>query len=141
MTATQSRPAAAVAPFGFTVLTGRDAPHAARLAADGRTEGWLDDDARFHMQLLLSEVVTNAVTHGASSATAPIVVKGAPTNAGLQIAVSSFGPPFAHAGDLPPDTQPGGRGLALVDALAARWGARHDSGWTTVWFEVGAGRR
>jgi hypothetical protein len=30
----------------------------------------------------------------------------------------------------------GGRGLRLVDALAARWGFEQDGGHTTTWFEL-----
>ena len=30
----------------------------------------------------------------------------------------------------------GGRGLHLVDSLAARWGVEQDGGHTTTWFEL-----
>jgi hypothetical protein len=30
----------------------------------------------------------------------------------------------------------GGRGLHVVDALAARWGFEQDGGYTTTWFEL-----
>jgi hypothetical protein len=122
--------------FSFTMLSGRDAPSTARRFATDRTEGWAIGAAGFNVQLLLSELVTNAVAHGAASAAAPIRVEGALIGRSLGIEVTNDGPRFEHAAHLPPDTDCGGRGLALVDAIAARWGARHHAGHTTVWFEL-----
>jgi anti-sigma regulatory factor (Ser/Thr protein kinase) len=90
--------------------------------------------------LLLTEVVTNAVKHGAPSATAPIVVEGALIGRCLGIEVTNEGAFFEHEPDQPvepaADMALGGRGLDLVDAIASRWGAHHDDGRTTVWFEL-----
>jgi anti-sigma regulatory factor (Ser/Thr protein kinase) len=90
--------------------------------------------------LLLTEVVTNAVKHGTTSATAPILVEGALIGRCLGIEVTNDGGHFEHSPDTPVDPAPdmalGGRGLDLVDAIASRWGAHHDDGRTTVWFEL-----
>jgi serine/threonine-protein kinase RsbW len=86
------------------------------------------------VQLLGTEVVTNALIH-------------APTDAGGQIAVTArLSPPLMHVevtgeGEFRPDyvedRQTGGHGLALVEALSESWGIdRIDSG-VTVWFTVG----
>jgi two-component sensor histidine kinase len=87
------------------------------------------------LNLLLTETVTNAVKHGAVSPTAAIQVAGEMTGGRLGIEVTNEGSPFDHVPAVPPPTATGGRGLVLVDALAARWGTRHTGGSTTVWFE------
>lgn len=90
--------------------------------------------------LLLSEVVTNAVTHSDSGRTAdgrvtvhvtcnPGVVHVEVTDDG-----SATSAPAVHVPDAEAD---GGRGLWLVDLLAAAWGSsRHDEAGRSVWFEV-----
>lgn len=82
--------------------------------------------------LLVSELVTNVVLHAATPARLSVAL----TPPGvLRIEVSD------GAADRPlrprlPGTSTEGRGLALVAALARRWGAdRHDSG-KTVWLEL-----
>ena len=124
------------ASFAFTIVSGRDAPQEARDAAAGHARGWVDGSAPFDVQLLVSEVVTNAVKHGAPSAVAPICVEGTVAGRCVGIAVTNAGPPFEHLASMPLPAEPGGRGLALVDALADRWGACHEGGRTTVWFEL-----
>ena len=83
-------------------------------------------------QLLVSELVTNAVAHAGT----PLEVECAPTDRGLRVEV--------HDGStrLPVPVRPHpwaerGRGLVLVDTLASRWGAdpRPGSG-KAVWFEL-----
>ena len=88
--------------------------------------------------LLLSELVTNSVRHSASGlpgrmVTVTILAVGDVTR--VQVTDMS--------GTTVPTLRPGasglaggGRGLHLVDALAARWGFEHDGGHTTTWFEL-----
>jgi anti-sigma regulatory factor (Ser/Thr protein kinase) len=89
------------------------------------------------VELLVSEVVTNAVGHAQSGG--EMVMTFLP--AGLRVEVSDRG-----AGEVAPRVagpeDVTGRGMAIVTALAARWGVHGedpDTGWyKTVWFEVDA---
>ncbi len=124
--------------FTFSVLAGRDAASAARYVAADRTD-WLLRDERFTVDLLLSEIVNNAVVHGAASPRAEIRVEGALIGDCLGIEVPTAGEPIAHDVDQPPADATSGRARALVRALAARWGTRYEDGRTTVWFELDLG--
>ncbi len=85
------------------------------------------------LELLTSELVTNAVVHGSP----PIELVVSIEERAIRVSVhdTSAAPPrrrSATAVDI------GGRGLALVDALAPRWRAEADrpGPGKTVWFEL-----
>jgi anti-sigma regulatory factor (Ser/Thr protein kinase) len=84
--------------------------------------------------LVLSELVTNAVLHGAE----PIEVYVSRDDDLLRIEVSDGGSrgdgvtPRTHD-----DPRPGGRGLHIVNSLASRWGTTDNDGGKTVWAEIG----
>lgn len=91
-----------------------------------------DDDGEVAV-LLVSELVTNAILHGR----APLELRAQAAGAGVRVEVHdqepSRPPILRHDEDL---TEPGGRGLQLVDTLADRWGwAENDQG-KVVWFEL-----
>jgi anti-sigma regulatory factor (Ser/Thr protein kinase) len=88
--------------------------------------------------LLVSELVTNSVRHRAS---------GLPGRLVTVTVLSAGGVTRVQVTDLSGATVPalrpgvsglagGGRGLYLVDALAARWGFEQDDRHTTTWFEL-----
>jgi anti-sigma regulatory factor (Ser/Thr protein kinase) len=84
--------------------------------------------------LTASEVVANAVLHGAG----PVTVWVWPGRHGLRVEVTDNGggtPQLTHAID-PQDE--GGRGLFIVDEIANRWGVNpSDQGpGKTLWFEI-----
>lgn len=87
-------------------------------------------------QLLISEVVANAVRHGGRS-DAPIEVTVLASSDVMRVEVSNPGASFDPA-ELPgPSTGgSGGWGLPIVAALAHRWGVLDDTTTTTVWFEI-----
>ncbi len=89
------------------------------------------DDA----QLLVSELVTNAVSYGAAPLTVEVDCVG---THGLYVAVSDAGPGrpcWVDAGLL----GTGGRGVALVDMLSAQWGVIDTQTGKRVWFRLGPG--
>lgn len=84
--------------------------------------------------LLVSEVVTNAILHARTGVTLTVDQHGATAH----IAVHDGSPlhPRPHEFSA---TSATGRGLRLLDQLAARWGVESDRerGGKVVWFEVG----
>lgn len=83
--------------------------------------------------LLTSEVVTNAILHGHSEAR--LRVRGNQHHLRVEVMDENSRHPQPQAAD--PDALDG-RGLAIVDMLAARWGVDEDPAGKTVWFEVQA---
>jgi anti-sigma regulatory factor (Ser/Thr protein kinase) len=82
-------------------------------------------------ELLVSELVTNAVAHAQSAPTMRIDV----SRQGIKVAVHDDAPGPVTVQDAADDA-PGGRGLLLVDSLAASWGwAPTDMG-KRVWFTL-----
>ncbi|WLW55377.1 ATP-binding protein [Streptomyces sp. YU58] len=87
------------------------------------------DEAR----LLASEVLTNAVQHGEG----PIRLRLSLTEGELTVEVTDRGPGRPrrrHAGS----ADESGRGLELLDTLAASWGTRPAEDGKTVWFTLPA---
>jgi anti-sigma regulatory factor (Ser/Thr protein kinase) len=83
--------------------------------------------------LLVSELVTNAVTHAGSEV--QVIIGSGNDYAVLRVEVGDFSstPPTLGGFDLDAMS---GRGLALVEALSDRWGVEtHNSG-KRVWFEL-----
>lgn len=92
-----------------------------------------DADACDTAVLLASETVTNAFTHGRSDARVTVV--GSAGVLLVEVADDNSRHPERRAQD--PDALDG-RGLSIVEMLAARWGVRDDPFGKTVWFEVRA---
>jgi anti-sigma regulatory factor (Ser/Thr protein kinase) len=98
---------------------------------DGRLEQKLRDDA----QLLVSELVTNAVRHGhAGNELDRVVMYFALSAERLRVEVCDGGPGFDPS-ELRVPSGLGGKGIVFVEKLASRWGVSIDDG-TCVWFEL-----
>ncbi|MCW2566075.1 MAG: hypothetical protein JWN54_172 [Mycobacterium sp.] len=81
----------------------------------------------------MSELVTNAVTHAGSEV--HLVIGRGGHYAVLRVEVADFSAEPPRLGGFDLDAL-SGRGLALVEALADRWGVEtHNSG-KRVWFEL-----
>ncbi|TQN30899.1 anti-sigma regulatory factor (Ser/Thr protein kinase) [Haloactinospora alba] len=91
--------------------------------------------------LLISELATNAITHsdsGAAGGKFEVTVYQAPNWSRVEVRdLGSLDQPRAQHHD-PYDVSENGRGLDLVEALAATWGVqkRHDGMGRLVWFEL-----
>ncbi|MFD1537994.1 ATP-binding protein [Nonomuraea guangzhouensis] len=84
--------------------------------------------------LLLSEVVTNAITHSGSRR---VTVQIARTGTTVQVKVTDAGSSTtAPVVRLPALDDDGGRGLWLVESLAEEWGSCHDETSRLVWFRL-----
>jgi anti-sigma regulatory factor (Ser/Thr protein kinase) len=101
--------------------------------ARSRTEGYLGAQGRPDLvpdaKIVVSELVANAVSHGADPIRLEIAV-----GLGVHIAVFDGDPcterVVARASQ---PSEPGGRGLCIVEALAAAWGASDHDGGKLVW--------
>jgi PAS domain-containing protein/anti-sigma regulatory factor (Ser/Thr protein kinase) len=104
----------------------------ARSAALGKLTEWGLDDLAFTVELIVSELVTNAIRHAGGPIGLRLILGGA-----LVCEVSD-----------PSNTQPrlrraspgdeGGRGLFLVAQLSTRWGSRYGQSGKTIWAELAA---
>jgi serine/threonine-protein kinase RsbW len=99
-----------------------------------RSAGELRRPAAELLELLAGEVLANAVVHGPRGGR--IWVEASREGSEVRVAVrdqSTDLPRLNHASP----TALGGRGVALVDALASRWGVeQHDGDGKTVWFTL-----
>ncbi len=94
--------------------------------------GWSDDsDINIRLATVVSEIVTNAILH----AQTPFTVSVSPDPRAIRVEVTDGSPSFPTKRTYDP-TQPTGRGLAIVDAMADRWGVATEPSGKTVWFEL-----
>ena len=117
-----------------TVLT----PHptsvgaARRFVRDVLKTRRVDDGVVSTVELLTSEVVTNAILHARSGPQLAVEVR----EDSVRVAVRDLSPdlPVRRLGRL---DDVSGRGVVIVEELAAAWGvARDRNGTKRVWFEV-----
>ena len=94
----------------------------------------VDRSTRDVLELLTSELVTNAIRHGARDPHESILLRARRTDGAIRVEVCDEGGGFdaePEQGDL---LEPGGHGLLLVQTLAERWGTNSGSP-NCVWFE------
>ncbi len=99
-----------------------------------------DEPAAETLVLLISELVTNAVVHTGRPAVVRMLLPEVPAPAGtVRVEVDDSSPraPQPRSAD---GEETNGRGLALVDGLADRWGWQvASSGGKRIWCEVDRG--
>ncbi len=110
------------------------APTRARAAVrDAMAELSVAEDERWRTELIVTELVSNAVRHGPGGQVLLALEAG---RRGVRGEVHDAGPGIHHDElERRRATEEGGRGLFLVDALSDSWGLEADS--SGVWFEVG----
>jgi PAS domain S-box-containing protein len=120
----------------FDVGGGPEAIGRARAAVVEFLDGDLPEQRLYDVQLLISEVVTNAVRHGGARAGEHIDLRIALGTDQVRLEVRDPGPGFHDiVPELPATDRGGGYGLYLVDLWADNWGVNGSEG-TCVWFEV-----
>ncbi|EIV95482.1 SpoIIE family protein phosphatase [Frankia sp. QA3] len=130
-----------------------DSPRSARRFVLETLRGRLDDDLLDSALLLVTELVTNVVVHAGTAATVDVRQEGRGVRVGVadrhpvrigmarvkKVDVPRPPSAFPEEADFGIDgLREDGRGLALVDALAASWGTEHRPGGKTVWFRLGS---
>ncbi|MGW3495420.1 SpoIIE family protein phosphatase [Streptomyces sp. NPDC001020] len=110
----------------------RDPAAVARMrgAVSGKLDEWGLSDLGFSMELVLSELITNAIRYGSEPIRARLihdrtliceVADGSSTSPHLRYAAT---------------TDEGGRGLFLVSQIAERWGTRYTPQGKVIWAEL-----
>jgi hypothetical protein len=90
---------------------------------------------RDDVELLLTEVITNAIIHAGTEFEVRVEASGP----GVRVEVIDGNPTLPAAGTLTAAAL-SGRGLTLVQSISTRWGAhRNTGGGKTVWFELAPG--
>jgi anti-sigma regulatory factor (Ser/Thr protein kinase) len=111
-----------------------DAPRLARKCVQRESEQ-LGRSERELVEVLMTELVTNAVTHPPAEVGGSVSVHFTVTSDRVRVAVRDSGEGFRDADLDRPRSEPGGYGLIMVDRGSSRWGTTHDDG-NCVWFEL-----
>lgn len=123
--------AAAVAEARAHLAAEPQSAGAARRFVDQTLARWDCAEVFDLVSLLVSEVVTNAVVHASSPV--EVAVRLLPAAVRIEVADRSTEVPRLRRAV---DDETGGRGLALVAALAQSWGVDLHPAGKTVWFEL-----
>ena len=111
-----------------------EAVPAARKALEELDE--VEPSVRPILELLTSELVTNAVRHGATDPNESILLSAQCEGGKVRVEVCDEGlTAFDGGADGTDLMEPGGNGLVLVEALATRWGVTPGQP-KCVWFEA-----
>jgi hypothetical protein len=130
--------AAAERRFRFELAAHPGSPAQARRLARARLTGWsVCEDTCDTADLVISELVTNAIVHTASGIVVCELYDGGDL---VRIAVRDEGcaPGEPHPSPQRPEEEHG-RGLFLVDALCQAWGAQENGPGLLVWADLARG--
>lgn len=108
-------------------------PAAARHIVDELLRAWSLERFTEHARVIASELITNVYQHTPGADSIDVELLGHDDRLRISVADGSTIKPVIR--ELDPAT-PTGRGLRLVQALSARWGAEEFQGGKRVWVEV-----
>jgi anti-sigma regulatory factor (Ser/Thr protein kinase) len=123
---------ACIATAHLDLAGGLHAPREARQAIDNDIRRVIDEQEHDTLNLLVTELVANAVVHTAEGTA---TVRVAVDSDRIRAEVRDRGPGFDPQKLAPPKASGGGFGLVLVDRSASRWGVCNEDE-TCVWFEL-----
>jgi serine/threonine-protein kinase RsbW len=112
----------------------QESPSRARDAISG-FKGQLDDRTYAELQLLVSELVTNAVRHASLAPDDSILLEVSWTGERLRVEVSEAGVGFTPGTPKPTPDGASGWGLYIAEHVADRWGVTRSEGTNRVWAE------
>ncbi|MFD7491209.1 SpoIIE family protein phosphatase [Streptomyces sp. NPDC059832] len=114
----------------WELLQDRTTPGTARTLVRDRLDGWhLDEETIEATELIVSELVTNAVRYGTPPLRLRLILDRTLT---CEVHDSSpVSPHLRHARTV----DEGGRGLFIVSQLATHWGTRYSADGKTLWTE------
>jgi anti-sigma regulatory factor (Ser/Thr protein kinase) len=116
----------------------RDAPRLARRTMEHEAGSALENGEREIVDVLMSELVTNAVVHPGRPGGDNVILRFAVSPERIRVEVQDTGGGFSMEQLGQPRSGPGGYGLLMVDRSASRWGASDVDG-NCVWFELDRG--
>lgn len=99
---------------------------------------WFDEESLDRCELIVSELVTNAIRHGCMAGSF-ISMELTVSSGRLEGCVSDHGEPFSAPRAEPQRDQIGGYGLHIVDRLAQGWSIEHTGHGNAVRFAVLSG--
>ncbi|MCT9929983.1 ATP-binding protein [Planotetraspora sp. A-T 1434] len=118
-------PGSATASATFVLLPKAESVHSARSFAAGTLAGWDMTDLQDGMELVVSELATNALRHGLvlSAPRAREVIRLSLIRRGELVTCAITDPGSAEPVLRDPSPfEPGGLGLHIVESLSVRWG-------------------
>ena len=110
-------------------------PALARAAVAAMSSG-LPEEVVSDVELLTTELVTNALKHATASQSEQIIVRLV-LHDRVRVEVIDSGPSFDPRPVRPDPGSTTGWGLFLVDTLATSWGVELEGRGKKIWFEVG----
>ena len=124
--------------FAFVVRSGPEAPQRVRRRLRERLDEVLDSTTERDLELLISEVVTNAVRYGTADRRSDIKVQVKLDSDTITAHIEDSGPVFSPATRPTPrfERGAGGFGLFLLDKLSTRWGVERGETGFHVWFRL-----
>ena len=110
-------------------------PEARRLACDVAAQ-YCDDAQYRSFELVVTEVVSNAVRHGSGEDADQIRLAVTPKDGYMCVQVTDSGPGLVPRPGAFESDDDGGFGLFIVEQLTRRWGVTREDKRTRVWFEL-----
>jgi Histidine kinase-like ATPase domain len=119
--------------FSAVCVRGASAPSWAREAIEERFAGSLEPFVLEAMQLIASELITNAVEHSTGEISLCVAVHDRRARIEVTDGSADCEPIITPLGD---ELAAGGRGLRLVEAFSTQWGCTPNGTQKMVWAEI-----